>query len=491
MGRGTNPNGDPRILVQGAWRNGTLLASYDTGGDLPWVFFYSYDALGLVRQGNNNLYVSDFNLGSPSRPDGIAAVVIYNDPTSPWTAIHTLSPLEVVNGGAGAVVDVPVGACAQARSARLLVVAGNGTPALSDRIWWCTGLGAPPADLVGAVSGVLDDRLGATSGNWIDVVDEPIAVPAYTSYFAYQVESPATSGDDIVHLLGVVCIDGEPTACTGSISGTLWQDDDRDGVPGAGEPPLAGVPVALQDSSGGVLATAASDAAGAFSFPLLCAGDYVVDVDESALPGGLEPTTCGSGACDPMDVTLGADDGQVTLDFGWAPPPDPPTTETRCFLGMGFWMRQFSGRGGWHGRHRLDPDTIAQIVEDVGAATGMDWTRGGGALTADDVARVLHRRWGARGDWVEKGYLVSLLNWGLNGADPAMMVDTDSDGAVDMAFDAYMQRVEALLHGRDRGGERLANRMVTSVNRMRDEGCDLLFPDGHDDTELSTLENGW
>lgn len=473
VGRGTNPAGDDRILVSGRWRTGTLLASLEVGGDLPWVFFYEYDAQGLIRHGNNNLYVSDFQLGSPSRTDGVAAIVIYNDPDSPWTDIHTIHPVEFLSATPGAVWSLPIGGCAQPRNARLVLAAGDCTDAPGDRVWWSTGPGACPDDLTGGAN-VFADRFGATSGNWMDVLDEPIAVPAYATHFAYQIESLA-GGDNIAHLFGAVCIDGVPTSCTGAIDGTVWNDADRDGARGAGEAGVEAVPVTLKDAGGGVIATTSTDPDGAFAFALLCAGDYVVEVDESALPADWQSTTCGAGDCNPADVTLATDDAAATLALGWAAPaPDGPS-ETHCILGLPFWKWQFDRSPRHHGRG-LGEDVLARIVGDVASSTSLDWTRGDGELSFEDVRAVLHQRRVARRGVVQRAYLVSLLNWGLNGADPGMSVDTDGDRNDDMEFGMYMATVEGLIAVGDRTALKEAFRMVASVNHRRDVGCELLIP---------------
>ncbi|MBZ0269629.1 hypothetical protein K8I85_15870 [bacterium] len=484
VGRGTNPLGDDRILVSGRWRTGTLVASYEVGGELPWVFFYEYDAVGVIKHGNNNFYVSDFQLGSPSRTDGVAAIVVYNDPDSPWTSIHTVNPLEFVSASSGAVWSLPIGGCAQPRNARLVLAAGDCTAAASDRVWWSTGPGASPPDLVGGAN-VFDDLLGANRGHWMDVLDEPIAVPAYATHFAYQIESLA-GGDDVAHLFGAVCIDGEATSCTGEIAGSVWHDEDRDGVRTADETGFEAVPVALRDAGGNELASAMTDADGAFAFRLLCAGDYVVEVDETALPADCASTTCDAGACNPANVMLSTDDASAMLELGWAAPePDGPS-ETHCFLGLAFWKWQFGHASGHHARG-LGDDVLARIVADVGASTSIDWTRGDGDLSAEDVRDVLHRRRLHRRALVQRSYLVSLLNWALNGADPDMSVDTDGNGSGDMDFGTYMATVESLLGTGDKRSLWRAQRMIRSVNHRRDVGCDLLIPgwSGHSDDDGS------
>ncbi|MGX7677332.1 DUF7507 domain-containing protein [Jatrophihabitans sp. DSM 45814] len=69
-------------------------------------------------------------------------------------------------------------------------------------------------------------------------------------------------------------------AAGSTINGTLWTDVNGDGVVNAGETGrLAGVGVALKNSSGTVVATAVTNAAGVYTFPDQAAGSYTVAID--------------------------------------------------------------------------------------------------------------------------------------------------------------------------------------------------------------------
>jgi serine-aspartate repeat-containing protein C/D/E len=96
-------------------------------------------------------------------------------------------------------------------------------------------------------------------------------------------------------------------ALAGSISGTKFNDLNGNGSRGAEEPGLAGVTIQLQPPSGPTL-TATTDASGAFSFPGLAAGTYVLS---EVVPAGFVQTA--PPAPGTISVTLTA--GQAATGF--------------------------------------------------------------------------------------------------------------------------------------------------------------------------------
>ncbi len=109
----------------------------------------------------------------------------------------------------------------------------------------------------------------------------------------------------------------------GSISGTLFEDTDFDGVDdgAATDPRLPGVTVNLLDDMGNVIATTVTDANGFYEFVGLPPGDYVVEVDPSTLPPTLNRDTLV-----PSPVTLGPGESSVGNDFGYAQVVTNPVT---------------------------------------------------------------------------------------------------------------------------------------------------------------------
>lgn len=109
---------------------------------------------------------------------------------------------------------------------------------------------------------------------------------------------------------------------TGSISGFVWNDLDRDGHQDPGEPGLPGVRVRLEDASGTLVERSWSDAEGNYVFGWLCAGTYFVRTLQDPC---LAPTVCTSGSgsdtdsnCSPAMVVLATDSSvDSSIDFGF------------------------------------------------------------------------------------------------------------------------------------------------------------------------------
>lgn len=126
---------------------------------------------------------------------------------------------------------------------------------------------------------------------------------------------------------------GVTTEADASIGDTVWIDADEDGVVDAGEAPLPGVTVKLwRDANGSgtidvgdvEMISAVTDADGRYLFDGLPAGDYLVEVDESAsVANPLGGTTTIAAAMDlvsgtnPRAVTLAASEHRLDIDFGY------------------------------------------------------------------------------------------------------------------------------------------------------------------------------
>lgn len=125
----------------------------------------------------------------------------------------------------------------------------------------------------------------------------------------------------------------------GAIGGTVWSDDNGDGVQDDGELGLATVTVELYadldpkgelDAAAQRVATTLTDAEGHYSFNDLLPGDYLVSVMAAgSLPEDMDLT----GGQDPFPVVLA--EGQVFLeaDIGYrTPPPKPPPPAEESLL---------------------------------------------------------------------------------------------------------------------------------------------------------------
>ena len=67
-----------------------------------------------------------------------------------------------------------------------------------------------------------------------------------------------------------------------AVSGTVYADNDRDGVQGVGDPGIAGVTITLRDETGAVVDTTVTDANGFYRFPDVEAGNYTIEQTQPA-----------------------------------------------------------------------------------------------------------------------------------------------------------------------------------------------------------------
>lgn len=156
------------------------------------------------------------------------------------------------------------------------------------------------------------------------------------AYGAYVTGTPYFSTDNLASLSTsieglldeLVC--GDPA--TALLGDRVWSDLDQNGLQNGGEPGIEGVTVELIDGIGEIVATATTDAAGAFVFANLEPGTWTLRVDPSTLPGDFLATFDGDGigSVDTVTVNAGAWDVRRDLDFGYYElPPDPLAN---CFV---------------------------------------------------------------------------------------------------------------------------------------------------------------
>ncbi|MFN3257496.1 MAG: SdrD B-like domain-containing protein [Ilumatobacter sp.] len=128
-----------------------------------------------------------------------------------------------------------------------------------------------------------------------------------------------TDGITVVGLSDGTTDDGIDFGFTtgGSISGTVLLDQNANGTGDVGEPGLGGIRVVLTGPDGLERETFTDDD-GNYTFPGLSAGEYIVTVDESTLPGGVSITFDSDGNDDgSTPVTLGDDEDRENVDFGY------------------------------------------------------------------------------------------------------------------------------------------------------------------------------
>jgi protocatechuate 3,4-dioxygenase beta subunit len=183
---------------------------------------------------------------------------------------------------------------------------------------------------------------------------------------------------------------GYNSPCTGAIGDLVWHDADRDGIQDTGEPGLAGISVTIKDIDGNTIAATTTDANGVYRFTGLCAGEVVIEVNESMLPAGFQPTPIDSGGDDaadsdgsPVTVTLAADDtDDATNDFGY---------NSACAGSIGDFVWHDHNRDGIQGIDEPGIDNAKVLLKDgvtgslvAETLTGSDGSYGFSGLCAGD-----------------------------------------------------------------------------------------------------------
>ncbi|GHA00616.1 hypothetical protein GCM10008090_06910 [Arenicella chitinivorans] len=101
-----------------------------------------------------------------------------------------------------------------------------------------------------------------------------------------------------------------------NVSGTVWLDQDRDGINDLEEAEISGVIVNLVNDLGVVVATTVTNSVGGYLFEGVAAGEYTVAVDDPTLPAGLT-NTAGPLGTDPRAVTVTGNSTVSNVDFGY------------------------------------------------------------------------------------------------------------------------------------------------------------------------------
>lgn len=148
----------------------------------------------------------------------------------------------------------------------------------------------------------------------------------------------------------------------GSIAGVVFEDLDGNGVRDVGEPGLDAASVTLSTTSGPISTLIPS--VGDYAFAGLFPGDYEVDVDETALPGGMVATVP-----DPRSVSLPEGEAVTGIDFGFA---FPIVVSGSVFDDRDFDGALSPGEGGVEGVALSLIDQSDAVVSDT--TTGADGT---------------------------------------------------------------------------------------------------------------------
>lgn len=83
-------------------------------------------------------------------------------------------------------------------------------------------------------------------------------------------------------------------AATGTLTGTVFNDYDADGVKDTGEPGVGGAIVYAYDTAGAQFGPATSNASGAYTLNLTGAAAGALRVELQTIPSGYQPTRVGT-----------------------------------------------------------------------------------------------------------------------------------------------------------------------------------------------------
>jgi hypothetical protein len=209
------PGGDDTIVINGVEYTGDVQAAYLVNNETRYTFFYRLDAVaaGLVQPGMNMYEVEGFDLGSYGLTDGIGLAVVYESPGSGYSEIDIIEPNEFLyyddpDFTQGAVQGFLFAPSDMDRIGRLVVFVGDCKPDRPDKLWWTTGTGTVPGNLIDGPYPFVADEFRAANGPEFDVFTlESIPVTAGSDYFAYQLNSPPPgNGDSFQHTFGAFCV---------------------------------------------------------------------------------------------------------------------------------------------------------------------------------------------------------------------------------------------------------------------------------------------
>ena len=173
-----------------------------------------------------------------------------------------------------------------------------------------TGCKTPAEPGIPSVSVVITDALGVTRTVTTDAsgVYTATNVPSGTAVVdvvnstlpAGYVDTTLADPSNVTVVPGVVNNAGKDGyQPRGTVVGTVFRDDDGDGVQNGAEPGIPSVSVVITDALG-VTRTVTTDASGVYTATNVPSGTAMVDVVNSTLPAGYVDTTL----ADPSNVTV-------------------------------------------------------------------------------------------------------------------------------------------------------------------------------------------
>lgn len=165
------------------------------------------------------------------------------------------------------------------------------------------------------------------AGNYVVMVDPTTLPTGVTNTYDPDTTNSPVNEAGLTLAAGDVNLDLDfgyrDTSAPNSISGTLWNDANADGILSGESGRFQGVTIVLRDSSGKIIATTTTDASGNYSFTNLPDGTYTVDVtDENNVLDGYWHSLGTAGndnnsQLDPYTITVTNGQDDTTADFGY------------------------------------------------------------------------------------------------------------------------------------------------------------------------------
>lgn len=166
-----------------------------------------------------------------------------------------------------------------------------------------------------------------------------------------------------------------------TISGTVWLDEDLDGILDTEEVGITQSQVSLLEN-GLVIATTVSDANGHYAFDGILPGDYTIEVDEATLPAGLTNTAgTGAGGLDPnpKSILLSVNQNIEDVNFGYVPNTGTGAIGDRVWSDANGNGVQDLGEAGIEG-------VVLRLLDDLGAQIATTTSNANGDYLFTDVA---------------------------------------------------------------------------------------------------------
>jgi hypothetical protein len=297
---------------------------------------YVKDVTTLVQSGAHTYTVTDVTFARDRWGAGL--VVVYEDPDLPISEVQFLHGNDGFwhgwTGDLGPNSDVQCFAFEpldHARDLDVTFVLGGGGAARPNAIWFQTGSGAWPTNLIdlppdftGSGSEIAGPGVGdpgtwpfvdADGEEW-DTYSHPTAVqvPANDSWACFQVESVDRGQAEDGASIGWLALIGVWTPSQlFSLGDYVWHDENENGIQDADEQGKAGIDVDLYangDCSGSPIDSKTTDTGGKYLFSELNRGTYCLQF--SKIPDGWEISPKDQGEDDALDSDADPTTGRIT-----------------------------------------------------------------------------------------------------------------------------------------------------------------------------------